>query len=46
MLSKVELEIHGENAAAQVASLYWSVVNQLVQQRSQKQGSVVPPLRE
>lgn len=45
ILPQVELDRNGENAAAQVASLYWAVVNQMVQQRRQKEGSPLPPLR-
>jgi len=45
MLPQVELDQNGEAAVAQVASLYWAIVNQLVQQRKQKTGPAVPTLR-
>lgn len=44
MLPQVELDRNGETAAAQVASLYWAVINQMVQQRRQKEGLPLPPL--
>ena len=46
MLPHMELDKNGETAAAEAAALYWTVVNQLVQQRRQKEGSTVPRLRE
>ena len=47
LLPKVHLDTKGETAAEQVAAIYWAVVNELVQQRKQRdRPTTLPGLKE
>ena len=47
MIPQLELDHDGDTAAGQVASLYWSVVRQMVDRRKPASGTRVasPPLK-